>query len=260
MSQTISFYSYKGGVGRSLALANVAALLATRGKRVVCIDFDIEAGGLHTIFGLEASKITYSLLDTLLSAGLPSVVNAVMDLTAKLPRPHPDGKLLLVPAVSEVSKVNKIVENARDMPMLLGEIISQLEDLYLPHYVLLDSRSGFAELAAAPLRRAQSLVCVLRPNRQNMDGLRLLLDILVSMRKPPNTLLVLSQVPDDPAVAPRLASLESLLGPGRKFDVTVPYSAELALEETVAAIETPDSALVRHYDEIVDWIEKAGNN
>ena len=29
----VSFYSYKGGVGRSLALANLAALLAKRGRR-----------------------------------------------------------------------------------------------------------------------------------------------------------------------------------------------------------------------------------
>jgi MinD-like ATPase involved in chromosome partitioning or flagellar assembly len=46
----ISFYSYKGGVGRSFLLANVAVLLARWGYRVLCIDWDIEAPGLDEYF------------------------------------------------------------------------------------------------------------------------------------------------------------------------------------------------------------------
>jgi hypothetical protein len=46
----VTFYSYKGGVGRTLALANVAALLATWGYRVLCVDWDLEAPGLHMYF------------------------------------------------------------------------------------------------------------------------------------------------------------------------------------------------------------------
>lgn len=50
MGQVITFYSYKGGVGRSMALANVAAICAHRGKRVIALDFDFEAPGLHRYF------------------------------------------------------------------------------------------------------------------------------------------------------------------------------------------------------------------
>src|SRR5437588_13063530 len=46
----ITFYSYKGGTGRSMALANVAWILASNGKRVVLIDWDLEAPGLHRYF------------------------------------------------------------------------------------------------------------------------------------------------------------------------------------------------------------------
>ena len=42
----VTFYSYKGGVGRTMALANVAAILAKQGRRVLLIDFDLEAPGL----------------------------------------------------------------------------------------------------------------------------------------------------------------------------------------------------------------------
>ncbi len=45
-----TFYSYKGGVGRSMALANVAALLAKWGRRVLVVDWDLEASGIERYF------------------------------------------------------------------------------------------------------------------------------------------------------------------------------------------------------------------
>lgn len=48
--EVITFYSFKGGVGRTMALANVAAVYAQRGKRVLALDFDFEAPGLHQYF------------------------------------------------------------------------------------------------------------------------------------------------------------------------------------------------------------------
>src|SRR5712691_10637842 len=45
-----TFYSYKGGVGRSMALANVAALLAKWGKKVLVVDWDLEAPGIERFF------------------------------------------------------------------------------------------------------------------------------------------------------------------------------------------------------------------
>lgn len=44
-----TFYSYKGGVGRSVALLNTAHQLALRGRSVLVIDFDLEAPGLHSV-------------------------------------------------------------------------------------------------------------------------------------------------------------------------------------------------------------------
>ncbi len=52
----ITFYSYKGGVGRSMAVLNVATLLASRGFRVLIIDFDLEAPGLSHLVERSAKK------------------------------------------------------------------------------------------------------------------------------------------------------------------------------------------------------------
>jgi hypothetical protein len=46
----ITFYSYKGGVGRSMTLANLAWVLASNGKRVLTVDMHLDAPGLHRYF------------------------------------------------------------------------------------------------------------------------------------------------------------------------------------------------------------------
>src|SRR5438477_13158563 len=42
----VTFYSYKGGVGRTASLVNTAFRLAHLDKRVFIIDFDLEAPGI----------------------------------------------------------------------------------------------------------------------------------------------------------------------------------------------------------------------
>jgi MinD-like ATPase involved in chromosome partitioning or flagellar assembly/tetratricopeptide (TPR) repeat protein len=52
--RVVTFYSYKGGVGRSMAMANVAYRLAnTHGLNVIAVDWDLEAPGLHRFFGVS---------------------------------------------------------------------------------------------------------------------------------------------------------------------------------------------------------------
>jgi WD40 repeat protein len=46
----VTFYSFKGGVGRSMALANIAEILASFGYHVIACDWDLEAPGLERLF------------------------------------------------------------------------------------------------------------------------------------------------------------------------------------------------------------------
>ncbi|HTJ35502.1 MAG TPA: TIR domain-containing protein, partial [Dactylosporangium sp.] len=46
----VTFYSYKGGSGRTMTLANVAWILASNGYRVLVVDWDLESPGLHRYF------------------------------------------------------------------------------------------------------------------------------------------------------------------------------------------------------------------
>jgi tetratricopeptide (TPR) repeat protein len=48
--QVVTFYSYKGGTGRTMALANVAWILASNGYRVLAADWDLESPGLYRFY------------------------------------------------------------------------------------------------------------------------------------------------------------------------------------------------------------------
>lgn len=64
MSRTlVTFYSFKGGVGRTQALANVAVQLANDGRDVVLLDMDLESPGLHTYFTMPPSSGSRHLSD-----------------------------------------------------------------------------------------------------------------------------------------------------------------------------------------------------
>ena len=67
----VTFYSYKGGAGRTMALANVAWILASNGKRVLVVDWDLDSPGLHKYFHpfLDPSKISAT----------PGVIDLVSD-------------------------------------------------------------------------------------------------------------------------------------------------------------------------------------
>jgi cellulose biosynthesis protein BcsQ len=68
MSSIITFYSYKGGVGRSMALANIAYELSKRNSKVLIVDWDLEAPGIERYFsGFKIENTSEGLLQLLLS-------------------------------------------------------------------------------------------------------------------------------------------------------------------------------------------------
>ena len=58
MATIVSFASGKGGVGKSVIAANLALLLAKKGKRVTLADLDIGGADIHILFGLMNPSLT----------------------------------------------------------------------------------------------------------------------------------------------------------------------------------------------------------
>ncbi|MEG0291989.1 MAG: septum site-determining protein MinD [Anaerovoracaceae bacterium] len=64
MGKVILISSGKGGTGKTLFAANVGAILAMRGKKVVLLDMDLGLRNLDLYLGLE-SKVVYNVMDVL---------------------------------------------------------------------------------------------------------------------------------------------------------------------------------------------------
>ncbi|HEY7144252.1 MAG TPA: FxSxx-COOH system tetratricopeptide repeat protein [Streptosporangiaceae bacterium] len=79
--QIITFYSYKGGTGRTMALANVAWILASNGKRVLIVDWDLESPGLHKFF--------HPFLDQSTVSATPGVIEIINDYASAALDPEP---------------------------------------------------------------------------------------------------------------------------------------------------------------------------
>jgi hypothetical protein len=83
----VTFYSFKGGVGRSMALVNVAEILADRGYRVIACDWDLEAPGLERYFtSREIDDSSWeSTLEQLIAT--PGLIDLISDYRDTLSNP-----------------------------------------------------------------------------------------------------------------------------------------------------------------------------
>ncbi|MCD0482109.1 FxSxx-COOH system tetratricopeptide repeat protein [Streptacidiphilus sp. ASG 303] len=69
--RVVTFYSYKGGTGRTMTLANTAWILAANGMRVLTVDWDLEAPGLHRFF--------HPFLDPALLGTSPGMIDLITE-------------------------------------------------------------------------------------------------------------------------------------------------------------------------------------
>lgn len=181
------FYSYKGGSGRSVAAANVAVALAKLGKRILIIDMDFEAPGLHSIFGVENTskyEIGKGIQNYLRGTIPPEAVRdeLVIDLACEqnLDETYDylgDGaKLLYLPASRQTSVVpfSNESELLARMDALLSEL-TQAEDL---EYIILDAASGVREAFTLSLRACERLLVFFRWTSQHIEGTIRLLTLL----------------------------------------------------------------------------------
>lgn len=193
----LTFYSYKGGVGRSMALANVGDALAREGLRVLMIDFDLEAPGLEQFFPINHAHLRShaGLLDLLLSykqamsqAGSGTTEQAsfrqlkelfIVPVYDQLPS---GGRLDLLPAGQrgDEEQLANYALNLRTFDWQdfyfnwAGELFfdwlrQSLRSLY--DLVLVDSRTGVTEMGGiCAYQLADTIAMFCASNQQNLQG------------------------------------------------------------------------------------------
>lgn len=184
MSTIVTFYSYKGGVGRSMALANVAVLMARRGLRVLAVDWDLEAPGLERYF-------SYYNQTAIASGGLliyldevdhhtddPECVSRYRNHVWKIDVDSGHSFDLLPSGRSTHFNYARLLEefNWRDFfARGGGDFIERLRSRWREDYdfVLIDSRTGMSDSGGiCTIQVPDVLVAIFTANHQSMSGVR----------------------------------------------------------------------------------------
>ena len=180
MAFYVAFYSYKGGVGRSLGLANVAWSLAARGKRVVLVDMDLEAPGLpeYKEFAIRGKnpKGFVEYASAYRQTGKCPAIKSHVHACKESPG---TGKLWLMPAgavggayqkqLAELSWP-KLHPQKGTLPFLEA-FKKALDEEFQADYVLIDSRTGLSDIGGLSTHQlADLVVLVFNLTRSCLEG------------------------------------------------------------------------------------------
>ncbi len=268
-----TFYSFKGGVGRSMALANAAVELAKRGRRVLAVDFDLEAPGLDTFDVLRPRD------------GVPGIIDFVHEYLDSNRAPDagrflarsPDigdrgGELWIMPSgaqqASYAAHFNQIdwaeLYEKRDGYLLFEDLKAQWQQIVNPDYVLIDSRTGHTDTGGICTRQLPDAVAILFfPNEQNLRGLaKVVSDIRAETGEPRGKAIelhfVMSNVPDlddeDRILEDKIQAFRKQLALTREPLIVHRYDSLSLLNQEVFTQARPTSRLAKEYCRVVKEI------
>ncbi len=198
----ITFYSYKGGTGRTMALANTACLLARDhippNERVLVIDWDLEAPGLHRYFDLHTPPS--GLLELMEDAwSIASGEDGLLeeDCAALFERLDPGKHIIqtstglgvdMLPAGKQgrgyANRLSKLNWEGlyQAIPWFFRRFAGWLTARY--RYVLIDSRTGITDISSiCTTLMPETLVLVFTPNRQSLTGVLELVQTATEYRR-----------------------------------------------------------------------------
>lgn len=198
--KTFTFYSYKGGVGRTLALVNIANRLAEFGKKVCILDFDLEAPGLQSKYAKELQQpIDKGLVDYIYSYAVENVQpRHISDYMVDIRLTNAINTIHLCAAGNvdssdywkKLARINWwnlfYAENSYGIDFFLN-LKKQIEEELAPDFLLIDSRTGITEMSAITMSLlADDVVFLAANNEENIKGC---CKVLNSLSAPENNLL-----------------------------------------------------------------------
>lgn len=222
--KTISFHSYKGGVGCSLALANFAKALMKAGKRVTVLDMDFEAPGIHMKLGLPLNIVKRGFVDYLVDKSRLSRSRYANDDRLDIrqyAQPLDDqDRSFLIPAGDFTRNLYWGLIASETFNRFFYLDASQLDDpeagkwlvernfawfredkrlvkeTFQPDYLLIDCRTATERASVPLLLFADTVVTLFAPNSEGMYGTALMLAALQRQSHKISAIPVVSRVPE----------------------------------------------------------------
>lgn len=269
----VTFYSYKGGVGRTLALMNAAVALARANKRVLLVDFDLEAPGLCSYRDLNCPSVKKGVVEYV---GDYLSTNRAPKVGEFISKCELDGQSVWLMPAGDQSDPNYSLRlssiNWEDLyehrsGFLMFEDLKQQWKSYDRRgfdYVLIDSRTGHTDVGGICTRHLPDAVVILfLPNEQNISGLAPIVDAIrresVSPRgKSIRLHFCPSNVPfldDEDGILSRILSqAEERLGYTDAASTIHHYNSLELLDQRLFSLHHAKSLLAREYAQLKNAI------
>lgn len=219
MSQVISLHSFRGGTGKSNITANLAAVLALRGRRVCIVDTDLQSPGIHVIFGLVDDRVQLTLNDYLW--GKCRITEAAYDVS---PKAASQGKIWLVPASLKINEISHILHKGYDARLLKDGFRDLIHELSLD-YLILDTHPGLNEETLLSIAISHTLLVILRPDQQDFQGTGVTLEVAEKLGVPSTFLVLNKALPDVEPDAYRIQLAETY---STSVGTVLPLATEIA--------------------------------
>jgi MinD-like ATPase involved in chromosome partitioning or flagellar assembly len=271
----VTFYSFKGGVGRTMSLVNVAAELAKKGRRILMVDFDLEAPGLSDFELIAPNAKTPGLVEFvteyITTNSVPRIEKYVYQSTKY---PETEDRLWIMPAGCQNGDYQSLFSsiNWQDLYadqngyLLMEDLRAQWSSFLAPDYVFIDSRTGYTDIAGICTRQLPDAVCLIfTPNKQNLTGLtRITAEIKAQIGEPglrqPRLHFVASNIPsledDEDVLKKALGNFSRQLEYVNPTAVIHHYNSFSLINEAVFTMEYPKNPLANEYRLLADAIAK----
>lgn len=164
-SKVISFFSCKGGVGKSTMAANVAVSLAKRGAKVIILDFDLAFGEQHLLLDLQPKDTIVELAQDPEGISIERVNSFCLM--------HSSGASLLAapksPEYAEYINANHITS-----------IIRSIRPYY--EYIIIDLPSNFSDETIAALENSDEIMLINNPEILSLKAAKNALNVLEQLQ------------------------------------------------------------------------------
>lgn len=165
MGKTVIFHSFQGGIGKATIISNLAVELARQGKKIAILDFDLYSPSLHVFFGIQKNKIQNTINDF-----LKKEID-IRDVSIEIIENH----LYLFPLSLNSLDLVEIARDGYDTHKFILLVKLIMKNLKLD-FLFIDTPSGINQDALLATSIADELILVLKPDKHQIEGSRILLE------------------------------------------------------------------------------------
>lgn len=258
----VSFYSYKGGVGRTIAMIQTAYNLVKAGKKVLLLDLDIEAPSLHNIFSDivndEFAGVQYGVIEYLYQRIVQGKKDIHIDdnMYCTIPVENVDGLMYLMPALKKMDKkyvyqIGRLQTEKIQDKNVFHDIFDEIRKNLEIDYILIDTRAGFNQWGSLSLLTLSNQVIFLAyPNDENVEGLNIAFEMMDNIGKSKYAVAMSKVVASDDGKS-KSDTLFEKLNISQDSIISIYYNQKIALSNRYPI---PDKDVSDAYIELSNYV------